>query len=63
MAEKSSKKPGSLKKLDLLVTGVILGGVVASLYGIRRDGEPEETPETPRRSWALRMLFGERDDS
>lgn len=33
------EKSSGLKKVDLLVTGLIVGGVVASIYGIRSQGE------------------------
>ncbi|MFZ4461065.1 MAG: hypothetical protein ACOYN2_00515 [Patescibacteria group bacterium] len=35
-----------IKKMDALVTGLILGGIVASIYGIKRaDDQAEKTKE------------------
>ena len=66
MPKSPDRKPSSLKKVDMLVTGVILGGVVASIYGIHKKdkGTSEDsttTPSVPRRGILLRVLFGERD--
>lgn len=46
----SSKKPSSeenvakksIKRMDTVVTGVILGGIIASIYGIKKLKEKEE---------------------
>lgn len=34
----------NIKKVDAIVTGLILGGVVASIYGLSRDKKKEEVP-------------------
>ena len=35
----------SIKTMDTVVTGVILGGIIASLYGVKklRDKKPKDT--------------------
>jgi Na+/glutamate symporter len=35
----------SLKRADVLITGVILGGIVASVYGIKKVREKGEIPQ------------------
>jgi hypothetical protein len=62
---KSFPKRG-LKKMDAVITGIILGGIVASIYGIKkneehRSQESSEHPENDKHSLGaiLRMLaFG-----
>jgi Na+/glutamate symporter len=56
--------------MDAVVTGVILGGIVASLYGVKKlrekDGHSEdhqdylvpEHTESPRKKSWIRRLFG-----
>ncbi|HRI36527.1 MAG TPA: hypothetical protein PK765_05730 [bacterium] len=34
----------SLKKADVLITGVILGGIVASIYGVKKARNAGESP-------------------
>ncbi|MBP6981702.1 hypothetical protein KBB25_02925 [Candidatus Gracilibacteria bacterium] len=54
----------SVKKVDALVTGVILGGVIASLYGVKKIRENNEqkgeiVPEEKRKKSILkRIIFG-----
>lgn len=61
----------SVKKMDTLVTGVILGGVIASLYGVKKIRERsdkdsqehqnliEHAEASPRKKSILkRIIFG-----
>ncbi|MBC7498329.1 hypothetical protein H7170_01675 [Candidatus Gracilibacteria bacterium] len=38
----------SIKTMDTVVTGMILGGIIASLYGVKklRDKKPESIPNS-----------------
>ena len=60
----------SIKKMDAVITGAVLGGVVASLYGVKklRDANdkneaneksqnPEKTAEKPAKKGFFARLF------
>lgn len=49
-----------IKKMDAIVTTAILGGVVASLYGVKKlkkDHQTEETTEIPSESTQSKKWF------
>ena len=53
-----------IKKMDAVITGAVLGGVVASLYGVKklRDANekkqnPEKTAEKPAKKGFFARLF------
>ena len=54
----------SVKKVDALVTWVILGWVIASLYGVKKIRENNEqksdstSEEKPQKSIIKRIIFG-----
>jgi hypothetical protein len=35
----------SIKKIDAVVTGILLGGIVASIYGIKKTSEQKDEKE------------------
>jgi hypothetical protein len=37
----------SIKTMDTVVTGMILGGIIASLYGVKKLREKESKKDTP----------------
>ena len=59
-----------IKKMDAVITGAVLGGVVASLYGVKKlrdanekneanekNQNPEETAEKPAKKGFFARLF------
>ena len=54
----------SIKKMDAVITGAVLGGVVASLYGVKKlrdanekNQNPEKTAEKPAKKGFFARLF------
>ena len=48
----------SLKKIDAVITGLLLGGVVASIYGIKKHKHHEviEQGESERKKMAKKVI-------
>ena len=53
-----------IKKMDAVITGAVLGGVVASLYGVKKlrdanekNQNPEKTAEKPAKKGFFARLF------
>ena len=42
----------SIKKIDAVVTGMLLGGIVASIYGIKKKVEHREEKQKHMNDWA-----------
>lgn len=68
--EEESMTNKGLKKMDTVVTGIILGGIIASIYGIKKrqiknaenHTEPKEEKITaPKQSIISRIFLGDRE--
>jgi hypothetical protein len=49
----------SIRKLDRIVTSLLLGGIIASIYGIKRSQNPsEQSPDKSKADITRRPSFG-----
>ena len=55
----SSKKKKAAKKIDTLITGVIIGSAIASIFGLSKTKKGKEiTAEVTNKSkWVLRTVY------